>query len=876
LWSDGKKASATGLLNAKASLFPQLTPPSTPTATITDAGAFFAQAPANAATHFVKPHDPYTLVRSDSYISEWRGGQFFHQPASRAQELPPSQIVGYAPVVEPKARPAQKARRRSSGSAHRPTLQSRSRSKDKRRWGSDWSIEPAEQGNGGLTNAVRAAERAGVVDAVMWVGTVGFPTDSLDEHTKDEISEKLDVEYSAVVVGVSDSDFDGHYTHYCKTILWPVFHYQIPDHPKSKAYEDHSWIYYVNVNQAFADKIVHSYKRGDIIWIHDYHLLLVPAMIRSKLPDAQIGFFLHSAFPSSEVFRCLSVRKDLLEGMLGADLVAFQNPEYQEHFITTCSRLLIVEVTPGGVQMDDHFVNVVAHPIGIDPIALSLARDEPEVLDWLTVMQERYKGKHLIVARDKLDTIRGVRQKLLAFELFLNKYPECRDKVVLIQVTTSSAENPELSATVSDIVTRIDAQHSTLSHQPLVILRQDITFSQYIALLSCADTLMITSLREGMNLSCHEWIVCQDGKLSDKKHGPVILSEFTGSASVFRGSELSVNPWDYQKCADAIKTALDMDPAEKMARYNKMCDVVFHNTGEFWINALTKNLAEVHDEHYKHDNISIPRLNFNQLSDKYRKSSLRMFILDYEGTLASLNVPENIHLSSPQRVIDALNDLLLDARNIVYIMSGRMPEELERLFALVPTVGIIAENGCFVREFGNEEWTSFADLDTMTQWKKDVRAILRHYTMRIEGSEVEERNCGFVFHYEKAEDKDLAIRQAGECVNHINDACKSQNVHAVPTEKALLVEPLGWTKGSAATHIFENMTEGKEPDFLFVAGDDREDEVIFRWANGLAKREVVRDVTTVSVGKRNTEAMATLTQGTNGMSHVPWPEFLTS
>jgi trehalose 6-phosphate synthase/phosphatase len=295
--------------------------------------------------------------------------------------------------------------------------------------------------------------------------------------------EKLEDEHDALTVFVSDKDFDGHYRHYCKTILWPVFHYIIPDHPKSKAFLDHSWVFYVKVNQAFADKVVKNYKRGDVIWIHDYHLCLVPNMIRQKLPDAQIGFFLHTAFPSSEVFRCLAARKELLDGMLGANLVAFQTPEYAHHFLQTCSRILSVEATEDGVQLDNRFVNVWSSPIGIDPRALALAREEPEVLEWIQTMQKRYEGKKVIVARDKLDSIRGVRQKLLAFELFLNKNPQWKDKVVMIQVATSTTEDTELAATVSEIVTRIDAVHSTLTHNPLVFLRQDIAFSQYLALL---------------------------------------------------------------------------------------------------------------------------------------------------------------------------------------------------------------------------------------------------------------------------------------------------------------------------------------------------------------------------------------------------------
>jgi len=424
----------------QASLFAQPTPPRTP-APNQEHEEFFSQLQPSAATHFIKPHDPRSLVRSDSHVPEWGSGLFFNQPRSRATDLPPNTILQYGAgqaKEEERVRPARKERKKSSPKGRRAT---RSSSQEKHFWGQEWTIEPAVQGNGGLANAVRAAINAGTMEDILWVGTVGFPTDVLEDHVKTEIQEKLESEYDALPVYVSDSDFDGHYAHYCKTILWPVFHYQIPDHPKSKAYEDHSWKFYVNLNQAFADKIVRSYKRGDKIWIHDYHLLLVPKMVRQKLPDAQIGFFLHTAFPSSEVFRCLSVRKELLEGMLGANLVAFQTAEYKDHFLTTCSRLLIVEATNEGVQLDDHFVNVIAMPIGIDPNGLNIAREEPAVKEWINVIQERYKGKRIIVARDKLDLVRGVRQKMLSFELFLNKYPEWREKVLPVKTRSRNDTN---------------------------------------------------------------------------------------------------------------------------------------------------------------------------------------------------------------------------------------------------------------------------------------------------------------------------------------------------------------------------------------------------------------------------------------------------
>lgn len=299
----------------------------------------------------------------------------------------------------------------------------------KDQWNSDFKIVPAESGNGGLSNAIRASQNAGIMGDVLTIGLLGFPTDEVPEKMKTDIYDRLEAEHNSLTFWINDKDYDGHYVHFCKVILWPVFHYVVPDHPKSKAYADHSWVFYERVNQTFADNIVANYKHGDIIWIHDYHLLLVPGMVRKKLPNAQIGFFLHVAFPSSEVFRCLAKRVELLHGMLGANLVAFQTHEYAHHFMQTCSRILSVEATEDGIQLDSHFVNVWSLPIGIDPVSVSESRKKPEVLTMMEEMRNKYAGKRLVVARDKLDSIRGVKQKLLAFELFLNTYPEWKDKV---------------------------------------------------------------------------------------------------------------------------------------------------------------------------------------------------------------------------------------------------------------------------------------------------------------------------------------------------------------------------------------------------------------------------------------------------------------
>ena len=496
----------------------------------------------------------------------------------------------------------------------------------------------------------------------------------------------------------------------------------------------------------------------------------------------------------------------------------------------------------------------------------------------------------------------------------------------MIQVATPLNDQLDLNEVISNIVTRIDSTHSTLTYQPLVFLRQNITFPQYISLLTAADVMLVTSLREGMNLTAHEFIACQTEGQSVKKHGPLILSEFTGTSSVLDGNDISVNPWHYQQVASAIKNALEMPSGERERRHKKLYDIIAKNNGSFWFKKLNSMLTKVHEEHVMRDTMSVPRLSVAQLSEKYKKTNKRLLILDYEGTLTSPGKPSDIILTSPQRVLDCLNELLLDKKNIVYVMSAYKPEELERLFSRVPKLGIIAENGCFVREFGSDEWVAFANPIAMESWKREVRHMLQYYLERLEGSWIETRRCSMILHYNKVEDLESATRQAGDCANHIDDACQDQRIHAVPVDHAVLIEPIDWNKGTAAAWIIENFsrqnrtdtikgearaitkTQRSEdgdmvaklspmsspsastassasssssslasprlPEFLLVAGDGRQDEGVFRWANKLSREDRIKYVTTVSVGKRNTEAMASLTQGSTGMYKISFSEIL--
>ncbi|KAJ5641701.1 alpha-alpha-trehalose phosphate synthase subunit [Penicillium lividum] len=753
----------------------------------------------------------------------------------------------------------------------------------------DWVVKAAEQGNGGLHNAINAAAEAGFLENKMWVGTPGMPTDSLTDMTRHLIDETLRNDYESLTVFVGDSEFEGHYAHFCRSVLWPALHYQMQESPRHTAYDDYSWKQYLKVNEAFANTIANHWRPGDTIWVHDYHLLALPALLRKKLPRARIGFFLHSAFPSSEVFRCLNSRDALLDGLLGADLIGFQTEEYCYHFVHSCSRLRQLQVSVDGVQVNHRFVRVKNYPLGIDYQSLNALRQSVEVKDWISSIDEKYRGKHLIVARDRLDAPGGIKQKLLAYELFLESYPKWRENVVLVQVASSASEIPQLEAQVSKVAMRINSIYSTLTHSPLVLLKQDISYSQFLALLSVAEIYMATNLREGMNLTSHDFVHCQDGQLVSQKHGSLILSEFTGSASIFHGYELLVNPWDYKQCADAINIALEMSPEQRKQNWEFLLDRKAPHTALAWFSSIQSALNEAHSMQQSRETHAVTPLRLDILQESYQAAHNRIFFLEDGATF----IPDKTHPST--EATDLIQALVLDPKNTVYLTSKNSPEQLdEAVRTLSPCIGLIAENGCFAKPsrqltFSPEEkdkdpWEALVDVDSTSDWRAGIRKVIEYFQERTEGSTIEERRCSLTFDYTHALDRDIAAHQASELADQINGARGSEAIRVVRNTSAVSVEPLHASKAAAASLLLDRVPADKSPDFIFVAGGARGDESLFRWANqltgvqeakvkangngngngnkngnGHGHREMA--VTTVTAGTHATEASAILPTG---------------
>ncbi|KAI5952942.1 TPS3 [Candida margitis] len=464
-----------------------------------------------------------------------------------------------------------------------------------------WSVVPSDSGNGSLNKAIDLSVKEGILQQNKWVGIIAMPSDTISAKIRQDIASKLDSEYNCEAVFPDDITFEGHYKSFCKQILWPTLHYQIPDDPKSKAFEDHSWGHYVLMNQLIADKLVETYveTNGDcnfddsenVIWVHDYHLLLVPRMVREKLPKAKIGLFLHVSFPSSEVFRCLAQRTELLEGMLGADCISFQTNEYVRHFKQTCNKILDAEVADNTVVYKDRSVVVNTIPVGIDAPSLEKKVHSESVLEWRRLIRERWGEQKLIISRDKLDKLRGIKQKLLAYEKFLTQHPEFINNTILIQICIGSGSDPSYESEVMKIISRINSLPENISViQPVVLLQKDIEFDQYLALQCEAESFVVSSMREGLNLTCHEFITA-----TAEKKSPLILSEFTGSASLLYcdgEGALLINPWDLKKFSETFYQSLTMSKEEKKKRWENCHHFVLTQNSKHWV---TNCLQSIND-----------------------------------------------------------------------------------------------------------------------------------------------------------------------------------------------------------------------------------------------------------------------------------------
>ncbi|KAL2843803.1 glycosyltransferase family 20-domain-containing protein [Aspergillus pseudodeflectus] len=638
---------------------------------------------------------------------------------------------------------------------------------------------------------------------------------------------------------------------YAEKQLYALLHYK-QNGPTDGRFEREAWADYVRLNRLFAERIIQEYKEGDIVWIHDYHLFLLPSILRQHIPNVHIGFYLHSPFPSSEFMRCLAKRKEVLTGVLGANMIGFQTFSYSRHFSSCCTRVLGFESNSAGVDAYGAHVAVDVFPIGIDAEAIQKVAFENEDTERaVEALRELYAGKKIIVGRDRLDSARGVAQKLQAFEMFLERFPEWRDKVVLIQVTSPTSleeekEESKIASRVSGLVSTINGRFGSLSFSPVKYYPQYLSQSEYFALLRVADVGLITTVRDGMNTTSLEYIICQQNN-----HSPLILSEFSGTAGAL-SSAIHINPWDTIGVAETINKALTVSLEEKKEQHLKLYKHVTTNTVSAWakqfISRLLTNLSSFDQS------VATPALDRIKVLKQYRKSRKRLFMFDYDGTLTPIVKDPQSAIPS-DRVLRSLKSLAADPRNAVWIISGRDQAFLDEWMGHIPELGLSAEHGCFIRMPHSDTWQNLAETTDMG-WQREVMEIYQHFTERTQGSFIERKKVALTWHYRRA-DPEYGAFQARECRKKLEeDVSKTWDVEVMAGKANLEVRPRFVNKGFIAKRLVDayGTGPGKVPEFIFCSGDDFTDEDMFR---ALKKFDLPADhVYTVTVGasSKQTEA----------------------
>ncbi|KAF5359093.1 hypothetical protein D9756_003237 [Leucocoprinus leucothites] len=471
--------------------------------------------------------------------------------------------------------------------------------------------------SGGLVSALSGFKKS---LNFIWIGWPGFFIPPKDRPLVDK---RLMEEYSCQAVYLDDDVADRHYNGFSNSILWPLFHY----HPGEMNFDEANWLAYRQANMQFAEVVRQQITPGAMVWVQDYHLMLLPMLLRglidgrnidnftqeqlsrvteglegeefgspsaASVPGIRIGFFLHTPFPSSEIYRILPVRREILYGVLYCDLIGFHTYDYARHFLSSCTRILGLPTMPNGVEFEGRLAHVGTFPIGIEPSSFIDNLQKESVKDRIIQLEQRFSGVKVIVGVDRLDYIKGVPQKLHAMELFLTQHPEWIGKVVLVQLAVPSRQDVEeyqnLRSTVNELVGRINGRFGTVEFMPIHFMHKSLAFDELCALYAVSDVCLVSSTRDGMNLVSYEYIACQQAR-----QGVMILSEFAGAAQSLNGS-IVVNPWDSQQVADAIHEAVTMDAATRVENHRKLFKYVNKYTAAFWGSSFIKEMSRIDPE----------------------------------------------------------------------------------------------------------------------------------------------------------------------------------------------------------------------------------------------------------------------------------------
>ncbi len=688
---------------------------------------------------------------------------------------------------------------------------------------------------GGLATGMKSVHSGG--DS-LWIGWSGLTDEEIPDELGDDIDRAL-AEHGSSKVKLTAEEVDGFYYGFSNRTIWPLFHYFL----EYSEFELASWNTYKAVNQKFADAILEKASEDDIIWVHDYQLMLVPQMVREQWPNISIGFFLHIPFPSFEIFRTMPWREEVLQGLLGSDLIGFHTYDYERHFLSSVRRILGLEVSFNDIYVDNRVIKVDSFPMGIDYKKFKNAAEEhaqrnPDELSELQKRLNKHKisdpENKFLLSIDRLDYSKGIAKRLYAFEYFLNKYPQYKEKVRLIILAVPSRSNvPQyqlLKKEIDELVGRINGEFATVSWTPIWYFYRSMPFENLIDLYTSSDIAWLTPLRDGMNLVAKEYIATRTDKT-----GVLILSEMAGSANEMNES-LLINPNNFEQIADSLYEAINMPKEEQQARNGILQKRLERYNVEKWANDFMNSLKEQKDRDAANVSSRITEPRLNAILEDYKKAKKRLLFLDYDGTLAGFhNDPQK---AGPDKELFDLLDALYNQQNTtVFLISGRDKDTFTRWF-LEKKYNMIVEHGVWISRNGED----FKLLENVkNDWMEKIRPVLESFVDRTPGSFIEEKNYSLAWHYRKT-DPDFGNLRATELSTVLRSLIGTDDLSVLNGNKVMEVKSSNVNKGRAAMRMMGE----DDYDFVFAIGDDWTDEFMFQ--------ELPESTVTVKVGRQKTAA----------------------
>ena len=672
-----------------------------------------------------------------------------------------------------------------------------------------WKVE---ESSGGLASAMRPIlkDREG-----LWIGWPGEGPRTPDPE-RDALMADWPERYGYVTVDLPPAVARKFYEGYANQTLWPLFH----QFTTWFDYEAEGWAAYVAANRRFRDVVLEHYRPGDRIWIHDYHLMLLPRMLRDVEPEVNCGFFLHIPFPAPEVFRALPHRDEILQGLLGADLTCFQTHNDLQHFRTSLTRVLGVQSRMDRVVGRGYATRLDALPIGIAPgeFTAVLEHDE-EARDTLASLRTRFLGNRILLAMDRLDYTKGIPRRLLAYRQLLARAPQLRGKVVLIQVAVPSRERiahyQELRHQVSRLVGEVNGEFSTPDWAPVLYMRRALTRGALVALLPRGRRGLVTPLRDGMNLVAKEYVACQRGRRRRAR----ALSEFAGAAAEM-GEAFLVNPYDEERTAAVLERVLEMPESERRERMAMLHERVVRNDVFAWSERFLRELGRAVLD--RGPSPGRPQaLPVPEMLAAYHAAPSRLILLDYDGTLVPFAGTPAEAVPTTE-LLELLRRLADEPGTTAVVVSGRSRADLDRWLGRIPGLWMVAEHGAVVRCPETRIWESARPLPAPT-WKAQVRPVLERYLDRTPGSLIEEKELSLVWHHRLSE-PEFGEWVANELVVNLETMLADTELRAVRGQKTVEVRFAWASKGAVMPRLF-----ALRPDatFRLAVGDDRTDEDMF-------------------------------------------------